>query len=183
VDRHDAVEPVREVFEEKAKIRRVIEAEGVPYTYLCCHAFTGYFLRNLAQIDITVPPRDKIYIQGDGNVKGSVISFVNQRVIIIVLVHTECKKLNTTQLNWFNVSGAYVTEADVGTFTIEAANDPNALNKAVHLRLPANYLTLNQIVSMWEKKIGKTLEKIYVPEEEVLKQIKGMLQVTALFIY
>ena len=71
----------------------------------------------------------------------------------------------------------------MGTFTIEAANDPNALNKAVHLRLPANYLTLNQIVSMWEKKIGKTLEKIYVPEEEVLKQIKGMLQVTALFIY
>jgi len=91
---------VREVFEEKAKIRRVIEAEGVPYTYLCCHAFTGYFLRNLAQIDITVPPRDKIYIQGDGNVKGSVISCVNQRVIIIVLVHTECKKLrhNTTEL-------------------------------------------------------------------------------------
>ena len=71
VDRHDAVEPVREVFEEKAKMRRIIEAEGVPYTYLCCHAFTGYFLRNLAQIDTTVPPRDKIFIQGDGNVKGS----------------------------------------------------------------------------------------------------------------
>lgn len=68
-----------------------------------------------------------------------------------------------------------MTEADVGTFTIEAANDPNALNKAVHIRLPANYLTLNEIVSMWEKKIGKTLEKIYVPEEQVLKQIKGML--------
>ncbi|KAK8471783.1 hypothetical protein PHAVU_002G032866 [Phaseolus vulgaris] len=137
VDRHDSVEPVREVFEEKAKIRRIIEAEGVPYTYLCCHAFTGYFLRNLAQIDITVPPRDKIFIQGDGNVKG-----------------------------------AYITEADVGSFTIEAANDPNALNKTVHLRLPANYLTLNEIVSLWEKKIGKTLEKIYVPEEKVLKDIQ-----------
>lgn len=137
VDRHDSVEPVREVFEEKAKIRRIIEAEGVPYTYLCCHAFTGYFLRNLAQIDTTVPPRDKIFIQGDGNVKG-----------------------------------AYITEADVGSFTIEAANDPNALNKTVHLRLPANYLTLNEIVSLWEKKIGKTLEKIYVPEEKVLKDIQ-----------
>ncbi|KAH1266964.1 Isoflavone reductase [Glycine max] len=137
VDRHDAAEPVREVFEEKAKIRRVIEAEGIPYTYLCCHAFTGYFLRNLAQIDITVPPRDKVFIQGDGNVKG-----------------------------------AYITEADVGTFTIEAANDPRALNKAVHIRLPNNYLSLNDIISLWEKKIGKTLEKIYVSEEEVLKQIK-----------
>ncbi|KAK7406729.1 hypothetical protein VNO78_08359 [Psophocarpus tetragonolobus] len=136
VDRHDAAEPVREVFEEKAKIRRIVEAEGVPYTYLCCHAFTGYFLRNLAQLDTTVPPRDKIYIQGDGNVKG-----------------------------------AYITEADVGTFTIEAANDPNALNKAVHIRLPSNYLTMNQIVSLWEKKIGKNLEKIYVSEEKVLKEI------------
>lgn len=70
----------------------------------------------------------------------------------------------------------------MGTFTIEAANDPNALNKSVHLRLPANYLTLNEIVSLWEKKIGKTLEKIYVPEEKVLKEIQGMLQVTTLFI-
>ncbi|KAJ1415338.1 NmrA-like domain [Sesbania bispinosa] len=137
VDRHDAVEPVRGVFEDKAKIRRAIEAEGIPYTYLCCHAFTGYFLRNLAQLDATVPPRDKVVILGDGNVKG-----------------------------------AYVTEADVGTYTIRAANDPRTLNKAVHIRLPANYLTANEIVSMWEKKIGKTLEKTYVPEEKVLKDIQ-----------
>ncbi|KAJ1408862.1 NmrA-like domain [Sesbania bispinosa] len=137
VDRHDAVDPVREVFEDKAKIRRAIEAEGIPYTYLCCHAFTGYFLRNLAQLDATVPPRDKVVILGDGNVKG-----------------------------------AYVTEADVGTYTIRAANDPRTLKKAVHIRLPANYLTANEIVSMWEKKIGKTLEKTYVPEEKVLKDIK-----------
>ncbi|KAL5168584.1 Isoflavone reductase [Glycine soja] len=137
VDRHDSVDPVREVFEEKARIRRIIEAEGIPYTYLCCHAFTGYFLRNLAQIDITVPPRDKVFILGDGNVKG-----------------------------------AFVTEADVGTLTIEAANDPNALNKTVHIRLPKNYLTINEIISLWENKIGKTLEKTYVSEEKVLKDIK-----------
>ncbi|XP_027361196.1 isoflavone reductase-like [Abrus precatorius] len=137
VDRHHAVEPVREVFEDKAKIRRIIEAEGIPYTYLCCHAFTGYFLRNLTQIDATVPPRDKVLILGDGNVKG-----------------------------------AYVTEADVGTYTVKAANDPQTLNKAVHIRLPSNYLTLNEIVSLWEKKIGKTLEKTNVSEEEVLKDIK-----------
>jgi len=137
VDRHEAVEPVRQVFEEKASIRRVIEAEGVPYTYLCCHAFTGYFLRNLAQLDATDPPRDKVVILGDGNVKG-----------------------------------AYVTEADVGTFTIRAANDPNTLNKAVHIRLPKNYLTQNEVISLWEKKIGKTLEKTYVSEEQVLKDIQ-----------
>ncbi|KAL2946653.1 hypothetical protein AAZX31_20G025500 [Glycine max] len=117
---------------------RIIEAEGIPYTYLCCHAFIDYFLRNLAQIDITVPPRDKVFILGDGNVKG-----------------------------------AFVTEADVGTLTIEAANEPNALNKTVRIRLPKNYLTINEIISLWENKIGKTLEKTYVLEEKVLKDIKG----------
>lgn len=70
MDRQHAVEPVRQVFEEKASIRRVIESEGVPYTYLCCHAFTGYFLRNLAQLDAIEPPRDKVVILGDGNMKG-----------------------------------------------------------------------------------------------------------------
>ncbi|XP_020218158.1 isoflavone reductase [Cajanus cajan] len=138
VDRHDAAEPVRAVFEEKAKIRRVIEAEGVPYTYLCCHAFTGYFLRNMSQLDTADPPRDKVTILGDGNVKG-----------------------------------AYITEADVGTYTIKAANDPRTLNKSVHIRLPANYLTLNEVISLWEKKIGKTLEKTYIPADQVVKIIKG----------
>ena len=66
-----------------------------------------------------------------------------------------------------------MTEADVGTLTIEAANDPNALNKTVHIRLPKNYLTINEIISLWEKKIGKTLEKTYVSEEKVLNDIKG----------
>lgn len=82
VDRHEAVEPVRQVFEEKASIRRVIEAEGVPYTYLCCHAFTGYFLRNLAQLDVTDPPRDKVVILGDGNVKGNRLS--HKTVLVLV---------------------------------------------------------------------------------------------------
>lgn len=63
----------------------------------------------------------------------------------------------------------------MGTYTVLAANDPRTLNKAVHIRLPANYLTANEIMALWEKKIGKTLEKTYVPEEQVLKDIKGQL--------
>ncbi|KAK7275133.1 hypothetical protein RIF29_16241 [Crotalaria pallida] len=137
VDRHDAVEPVKQVFEDKARFRRQIEAAGIPYTYICCHAYTGYFLRNLAQVGCTKPPRDKVSILGDGNVKG-----------------------------------AYVTQEDVGTYTIKAVDDPRTLNKIVHIRLPTNYLTMNEIVSMWENKIGKTLEKIYIQEEQILKNIK-----------
>ena len=31
----------------------------------------------------------------------------------------------------------------------------------------------NDMVSLWERNIGKTLEKIYVSEEELLKSIQG----------
>jgi hypothetical protein len=31
----------------------------------------------------------------------------------------------------------------------------------------------NELVALWEKKIGKTLEKVYVSEEQVVKLIAG----------
>ena len=71
VDRHSAVEPAASAFEKKAKIRRAIEAEGIPYTYVSSNAFAGYFLPTLGQQGVTAPPRDKVVIMGDGNVKGN----------------------------------------------------------------------------------------------------------------
>jgi hypothetical protein len=51
----------------------------------------------------------------------------------------------------------------------------------VYLRLPSNTYSINELVALWEKmirtlwekKIGETLEKTYVPEEEVLKKNAG----------
>jgi phenylcoumaran benzylic ether reductase len=73
VDRHHAVEPVASFFGQKAKIRRAIEAEGIPYTYISSNAFAGYFLPTLGQQNVTSPPRDKVVILGDGNVKGNIV--------------------------------------------------------------------------------------------------------------
>ena len=64
-------------------------------------------------------------------------------------------------------------EDDIGTYTIKAADDPRTLNKILYISPPQNTYSFNEIVSLWEKKIGKTLEKIYVPEEQVLKNIQG----------
>ena len=48
-----------------------VEAAGIPYTYVCSNFFARYFLPSLAQLGgLTSPPRDKVLIQGDGNVKG-----------------------------------------------------------------------------------------------------------------
>ncbi|OWM88321.1 phenylcoumaran benzylic ether reductase Pyrc5-like [Punica granatum] len=137
VDRVHAVEPAKVTFATKAKIRRLVEAEGIPYTYVSSNFFAGYFLPTLAQPGATSPPRDKAIILGDGNPKAI-----------------------------FN------KEDDIATYTIRAVDDPRTLNKILYIRPPANIYSFNDLVSLWEKKIGKTLERIYIPEEQVLKDIQ-----------
>ncbi|KAH9311790.1 hypothetical protein KI387_026825 [Taxus chinensis] len=63
-------------------------------------------------------------------------------------------------------------EEDIGTFTIKAVDDPRTLNKSLYLRIPVNTFSFNELVTLWEKKIGKTMEKVYVPEEALLKTIE-----------
>ncbi|KAL1820806.1 hypothetical protein ACET3Z_015675 [Daucus carota] len=69
VDRTNVVEPAKTNFAEKAKIRRAIEAQGIPYTYIISACFAGYFLPTMAQPGATAPPRDKVVILGDGSAK------------------------------------------------------------------------------------------------------------------
>ena len=62
--------PAKTAFATKAQIRRAIEAEGIPYTYIVNNCFDGYFLPSLAQPEATAPPLDKVVIFGDGDTKG-----------------------------------------------------------------------------------------------------------------
>lgn len=57
-------------YSRKAETRRLIEAEGIPYTYISCNFFMSYLLPSLVQPGLKAPPRDKVTIFGDGNVKG-----------------------------------------------------------------------------------------------------------------
>jgi hypothetical protein len=52
-------------------------------------------------------------------------------------------------------------------------DDSRTLNKTVLIKPPKNIYSFNELVALWEKKIGKTLEKTYVPEEKLLKDIQG----------
>jgi len=52
-------------------------------------------------------------------------------------------------------------------------DDPRTLNKILYLRPPKNIYSFNDVVALWEKKIGKTLEKIYVLEDRLLRDIEG----------
>ncbi|GMI89748.1 phenylcoumaran benzylic ether reductase 1 [Hibiscus trionum] len=137
VDRSHAVEPAKTAFTTKARIRRAIEAEEIPYTYVSCNSFTGYFLPGFAQPGTTAPPHDNMVIPGDGYPKAV-----------------------------FNYEG------DISTYTIKAVVDPRTFNKILYIRPPKNTYSFNEIVALWEKLIGKTLEKMYVPEDQLLKQIQ-----------
>uniref|UniRef100_A0A0D9UVU2 NmrA-like domain-containing protein n=1 Tax=Leersia perrieri TaxID=77586 RepID=A0A0D9UVU2_9ORYZ len=66
----------------------------------------------------------------------------------------------------------FVEEDDIGTLTVRAAVDPRAENKAVHIRPAANTVSHEELIAVWEKKTGKKLERVYVPEDAVLKQIQ-----------
>ncbi|KAF8027316.1 hypothetical protein BT93_E0276 [Corymbia citriodora subsp. variegata] len=125
VDRGHALEPEKNLYAAfYAMICHLVEAEGIPYTYVAFNFFA-------------VPPRDKVVILGDGNAK--------------VVINRE---------------------DDIGSYTIKAVDDPRTLNKILYIRPPANTYSMNELVSLWERKIGKTLERVYVPEEQVLKNIQ-----------
>ncbi|KAG8072028.1 hypothetical protein GUJ93_ZPchr0006g41771 [Zizania palustris] len=55
---------------KKIEIRRLIESEGIPHTYICCNLFMRYLLPSLVQPGLDAPPRDEVKIFGDGNTRG-----------------------------------------------------------------------------------------------------------------
>ncbi|KAL1539538.1 isoflavone reductase-like protein [Salvia divinorum] len=136
VDRCRAVDPINQNYQLRVQLRGDIEAAGIPYTYVVCNLFSGFALSNFLQLGTTAPPREKVIIPGDGNVKA-----------------------------------VFNEEGDIATYTIKAAVDPRALNKILYIRPPQNIYSFHELVACWEKKIGKTLQKIYQPEEQILNMI------------
>ncbi|XP_028797011.1 probable pinoresinol-lariciresinol reductase 3 [Neltuma alba] len=124
-------------YKHKVEIRRLVEAEGIPYTCISCNFFMSLLIPSLVQPGLKVPPRDKVTIFGDGNTKA-----------------------------------VFVKESDVAAFTINAVDDPRTSCKVLYLRPPGNVYSINELVDLWETKIGKKLQKSYVSEEELLKNIK-----------
>lgn len=70
--------------------------------------------------------------------------------------------------------GVFVKEGDVASFTISTVDDPRTLNKTLYLRPPGNTLSMNELVNIWEEKIGVKLERNYISEEALLKKIHGI---------
>ncbi|ONK66311.1 uncharacterized protein A4U43_C06F6380 [Asparagus officinalis] len=124
-------------YEKKAEIRRLIETEQIPYTFVSCNLLMRILLPSLVQPGVNSPPRDKLQIFGDGNTKA-----------------------------------VFVKECDVAAYTISTIDDSRTLNKVLYLRPPGNVVSMNELAEMWESKIGKKLEKVYISEQHLLKTIQ-----------
>ncbi|WCJ35197.1 Isoflavone reductase-like protein [Euphorbia peplus] len=72
-----------------------------------------------------------------------------------------------------NVKGIFNKEEDIATYTIKAIDDPRTLNKTLLIKAPKNIVSYNEIIAIKEKKTGQSLQKIYVPEEKLLKDIEA----------
>nr|AHA90806.1 propenylphenol synthase 1 [Larrea tridentata] len=61
-------------------------------------------------------------------------------------------------------------EEDVAAYTIKAATDPRVKNRLIIYRPPGNIISQLDLISSWEKKTGRTLRRVHVPEEEIVKK-------------
>ncbi|KAL2484762.1 NAD(P)-binding Rossmann-fold superfamily protein [Abeliophyllum distichum] len=72
-------------------------------------------------------------------------------------------------LDQFQIYGdGNVKGLDIGKFTMKAAVDIRTLNKSVHFRPSNNYMNMNELASLWEKKIGRSLPRVTVSQDDLL---------------
>ncbi|CAI9096291.1 OLC1v1032396C1 [Oldenlandia corymbosa var. corymbosa] len=67
-----------------------------------------------------------------------------------------------------NIKAYFVAGVDIGRLTIKAASDVRTVNKTVHFRPKCNFLSMNELASLWENKIGRTLPRVTVSENDLL---------------
>ncbi|PAN07804.1 hypothetical protein PAHAL_1G363900 [Panicum hallii] len=85
-----------------------------------------------------------------------------------------------------NTKGVFVKEGDVAQFTICTIEDPRTLNQTLYLRPPGNACSMNELADLWEMKINKSLKRVYITEEQLLKEILDApfpLKMDLIFIY
>ncbi|KAK7275189.1 hypothetical protein RIF29_16298 [Crotalaria pallida] len=67
-----------------------------------------------------------------------------------------------------NVKAYFVDGNDIGKFTMKGIDDIRTLNKIVHFRPSSNCYTINELASLWEKKIGRTIPRVTISEDYLL---------------
>ncbi|KAL3751408.1 hypothetical protein ACJRO7_012261 [Eucalyptus globulus] len=67
-----------------------------------------------------------------------------------------------------NVKAYFIAGTDIGKFTMKTADDDRTLNKSVHFRPPRNKYNMNELAALWETKLGRTLPRVTITEDDLL---------------
>ncbi|XP_071730539.1 bifunctional pinoresinol-lariciresinol reductase-like [Rutidosis leptorrhynchoides] len=72
-----------------------------------------------------------------------------------------------------NKKSIFVDEDDIASYTIRMIDDSRTCNKTVYIRPSENILSQKEVVQLWEKLIGKQLQKPYLSEQDFFNIMKG----------
>jgi len=61
------------------------------------------------------------------------------------------------------------SEDDIAALTIMMANDRRTMNRLVIYRPTSNIISQSELVSLWEKKTGRNLKRVFLPEAEMVR--------------
>jgi hypothetical protein len=160
--------PFEAFLDKKRKIRRATEEAGIPYTFVSANCFGAYFVNVLLRPH--EQPQD-ISVYGSGEAKGTKASipFIHYRYC--VNQNPNSLYTYTTSINIYILCLTAVMnyEEDIAMYTIKMADDPETCNRVVIYRPQKNIVSQLELISLWEKKTGKTFNRIYVPEDEIVK--------------
>jgi hypothetical protein len=74
-------------------------------------------------------------------------------------------------------------EEDIAMYTIKVANDSRAHNRIVVYRPSKNTITQNELISLWEHKNGQIFNKVFVPEEDIIKLSQSKTLLHSIFSF
>ena len=63
--------------------------------------------------------------------------------------------------------------SDIGKLTMKTVDDVRTLNTNVHFRPSCNLYNMNELASLWETKIGRTLPRVTITESDLLAAAAG----------
>ncbi|KAA8546266.1 hypothetical protein F0562_002995 [Nyssa sinensis] len=129
-DRITALAPFQVLLDDKKKIRRALEASGIPYTLVSANCFGAYFVNYLLRPH---NQQDDVIVYGSGEAKAV--------------------------LNY---------EEDIAKYTIKVATDPRTCNRIVIYRPSKNIISQLELLSLWEKKTGRTFKRVHVSDQEMV---------------
>nr|CAI56322.1 TPA: leucoanthocyanidin reductase [Phaseolus coccineus] len=67
-----------------------------------------------------------------------------------------------------NVKAYFVDGIDIGKFTMKVIDDVKTINKNVHFRPSKNCYSINELASLGEMKIGRTIPRVTISEDDLL---------------